>query len=658
MQVSYPGVYVEELSSGVHTITGVATSIAAFVDVFASGPMDTAVQIFSFADFERQFGGLNATSEASYAIQQFFLNGGSQAYVVRVTSTTAAKAATAAAIGLADTTGNGAATVLAATAKNKGAAGNLIRIEVDYGTAKPDKTFNLTVTQLATAPDGSTRTVATEVFRNLLIDPAQQNDATATVNAASQLITLTSVQNSAGKRPAASASVSDPQASASAAGIVAADVLSFQLNGGDTLTTAAIGNPPATLTDLAAALQKLIRAATKDNKTPPALPSATVAVAGSSAGPATLVVKSGTGAPGDVLALTGAIATKLNFTANVAQYALGADTGAAGQILPAPGGKQLMGSDGQIDIANDADGITGGLIGDPVAKTGMYALLNVDIFNILCIPATMNLPDPQAALVVTDAEKLCSDRRAMYILDVPQGAGGRDTVPAISQWLDANAGLRSANAALYFPRTQVVDPLAGYRERSIAPSGTAAGVWARTDANRGVWKAPAGTEATLSGVQQLGYKLTDPENGVLNPMAINCLRVFPIYGPVMWGARTLFGADQMANEWKYLPIRRLALFIEESLFRGTQWVVFEPNDEPLWSQIRLNVGAFMQTLFLQGAFQGKSPQDAYFVRCDATTNPQILVNQGIVTISVGFAPLKPAEFVVLQIQQISSLAAA
>jgi len=286
----------------------------------------------------------------------------------------------------------------------------------------------------------------------------------------------------------------------------------------------------------------------------------------------------------------------------------------------------------------------------------MYALLDVDLFNILCIPATMKLSDTDAALVAADAEKLCSDRRAMYILDVPQGTGGRDAVPSIMQWLDANASLRSANAALYFPRTEIIDPLASFRLRKIAPSGTVAGVWARTDASRGVWKAPAGTEATLSGVQNLGYKLTDPENGVLNPLAINCLRVFPIYGPVTWGARTLVGADQMTSDWKYLPIRRLALFIEESLFRGTQWVVFEPNDEPLWSQIRLNVGAFMQTLFLQGAFQGKSPQEAYFVRCDASTNPQILINQGIVTIVVGFAPLKPAEFVVIQIQQITAQA--
>jgi hypothetical protein len=199
----------------------------------------------------------------------------------------------------------------------------------------------------------------------------------------------------------------------------------------------------------------------------------------------------------------------------------------------------------------------------------------------------------------------------------------------------------------------IPDPLNNYRLRKVSPSGTIAGLWARIDGSRGVWKAPAGTEATLTGVQSLEYQLTDPENGVLNPIAINCLRNFPIYGPVCWGARTLFGADQMADDYKYIPVRRLALYLEESLYRGTQWVVFEPNDTPLWAAIRLNVGSFMQTLFRQGAFQGSTPQQAYFVLCDATTNPQSSIDLGIVNIVVGFAPLKPAEFVVITIQQIA-----
>ena len=175
----------------------------------------------------------------------------------------------------------------------------------------------------------------------------------------------------------------------------------------------------------------------------------------------------------------------------------------------------------------------------------------------------------------------------------------------------------------------------------------------RTDEQRGVWKAPAGIDASLNGIQGLQVNLSDPENGQLNPLGLNCLRSFPVYGRVVWGARTLRGADQLADEYKYLPIRRLLLFLEESLYRGTQWVVFEPNDEPLWAQIRLNIGAFMNNLFRQGAFQGDTPSKAYFVKCDKETNPQNDIDRGIVNIIVGFAPLKPAEFVIIKFQQIA-----
>jgi hypothetical protein len=281
----------------------------------------------------------------------------------------------------------------------------------------------------------------------------------------------------------------------------------------------------------------------------------------------------------------------------------------------------------------------------------MYALLNVDLFNILCIPATMNLPDNDAFAVATDATAMCLDRRAFYILDVPQQAN-RDTVNGILDWLGQNATLRNRNAALYFPRLDIPDPLNKFQPRKVAPSGTIAGIYAATDVARGVWKAPAGTQATLAGVQALEYTLIDAENGVLNPLAVNCVRNFPVYGIVCWGARTLNGADQLEDQWKYIPVRRLALFLEESLYRGTQWVVFEPNDEPLWAQIRLVVGAFMQDLFRQGAFAGSTPQSAYLVKCDSETTTSLDQARGVVNILVGFAPLNPAEFVILQIQQL------
>jgi phage tail sheath protein FI len=191
------------------------------------------------------------------------------------------------------------------------------------------------------------------------------------------------------------------------------------------------------------------------------------------------------------------------------------------------------------------------------------------------------------------------------------------------------------------------------RDGMFAPCGIVAGVFARTDATRGVWKAPAGLDASVLGIRRLAVNLTDGENGLLNPVGINCLRFFASGGNVVWGSRTLRGDDGLADEYKYVPVRRLALFIEESLYRGTQWAVFEPNDEPLWAQLRLNVGAFMHDLFRQGAFQGSSPTTAYLVKCDKETTTQSDINKGIVNVLVGFAPLKPAEFVILKIQQLA-----
>ncbi|KVD68433.1 phage tail sheath C-terminal domain-containing protein [Burkholderia ubonensis] len=659
--VTYPGVYVQEISSGVRTIVGVATSIAAFVDFFSTGPMNQAVLIESFADFERQFGGLDTRGEASYAIQQFFLNGGTQAYVVRVSSTTPGNAATAAAIAMAaaptDTDD-----VLTATAASAGASGNFLRIDVDYGAVDPSTQFNLTVTQLN--PDGSP--AAKETFRNLIVGTGKPNDAVATVNAASQLVRLATSASGQGKRPACTGTVSNAIGDVGALGLAKTDATDVTLNGKAIGTTDALGDPPpATLDGVAQKLQSLLRGLKNGSDTP--LANATVGVVRLSSTQQYLVVKAGTSGAADTVGLSNSadgLAKKLGFVAtgqNVQQYALGAASASHDQFLPVdpkstttpPARAQQAGSDGKVDLSGDAAGFAGGLIGDAAAKTGMQALVDVDLFNILCVPSTMNLPDDQAAAVATAALDLCTRRRAMYLLDTPQADANRDTVPAIMQWLDANSGLRSRNAALYFPRIDIPDPVNGYRARRVAPSGTVAGLWARTDASRGVWKAPAGTEASLAGVRKLEYTLTDPENGVLNPLAINCVRTFPVYGQVLWGARTLKGADQIADEYAYIPVRRLALFIEESLYRGTQWVVFEPNDTPLWAQIRLNVGAFMQTLFRQGAFQGATPQQAYFVQCDATTNPQATINQGIVNIVVGFAPLKPAEFVVITIQQIA-----
>jgi hypothetical protein len=210
---------------------------------------------------------------------------------------------------------------------------------------------------------------------------------------------------------------------------------------------------------------------------------------------------------------------------------------------------------------------------------------------------------------------------------------------------------RSRNAGMFYPWLEVVDPVGVGRDprRFVPPSGHMCGVFARTDATRGVWKSPAGIEARVSGAIGLQHVLVDAEQDLLNPIGLNCIRAFPGAGIVAWGSRTL--ASEADPESRYIAVRRMSLFLKESLRAGLLWVVFEPNDEDLWAQIRLNVNAFMMGLFRQGAFQGSTPEEAFRVQCDRETNPQELIDQGIVTTKVAFAPLKPAEFVVVELSQ-------
>src|SRR6266550_3317727 len=287
-----------------------------------------------------------------------------------------------------------------------------------------------------------------------------------------------------------------------------------------------------------------------------------------------------------------------------------------------------------VRVADDA----AGLVGNLEAKSGIYTLENVDIFNLLVMPdatAGAGLTD-----VLTDAIAYCVRRRAFMILDLPENVS---TFQQASTWISSSASpLRSGNAALYFPRFHAPDPMMNNVVGTFPSAGAVAGLFARTDSKQGVWKAPAGMSANIIGATDVSLTLTAPEIASLNSQGINCLRNFPGIGTVSWGARTARGADSFADEYKYVPVRRLALFIEESVYRGTQWVVFEPDDESLWSQIRLNVGNFMHRLFLQGALQGTTPKAAYFVKCDRETTTQNDIDLGRANIVVGFAPLKPA----------------
>jgi phage tail sheath protein FI len=272
-----------------------------------------------------------------------------------------------------------------------------------------------------------------------------------------------------------------------------------------------------------------------------------------------------------------------------------------------------------------------------------------NIFNILCLPGVANYSDTEARTTITQALSYCADKRALFLVDLP--AKIRKTEDA-AKWSEPYRNADAYSGAIYYPRLVMPDPLQEFRPRNVAASGTLAGIYARTDTARGVWKAPAGIEAAIQGAD-LAVLLTDQDSGNLNPLGINALRAFPVYGSVVWGARTLAGADQIDSQWKYINVRRLADYIEESLFQGLKWVVFEPNTESTWSQIRLQINSFLAGLFAGGAFQGGTPDQAFFVHCDSTTTTQTDINRGIVNIIVGFAPSKPAEFVILQIEQIA-----
>ena len=304
-------------------------------------------------------------------------------------------------------------------------------------------------------------------------------------------------------------------------------------------------------------------------------------------------------------------------------------------------------------LASDGDPLdVATYLGTEEDKTGLFALNKVDLFNLLSIPPDTREGDTSPA-VYSAALDLCVQRRAMLIIDPPMAWKSWDDVDTDVDEIGTAVGVpgqQARNAALYFPRLQQTDVTQGGQVKTFAPSGAIAGVMARTDAKRGVWKAPAGLNATIKGELGLSVKLSDAQQRLFNPLGVNCLRAFPTHGNVVWGARTMAGADTLSSEYKYVPVRRLALYIEESLERGLRWVASEPTSEELWVQIRAAVDAFMHSLFRQGAFQGGTPRDAYFVKCDRETTTQDDIDRGVVPLFVGFAPLKPAELVVVRLE--------
>ena len=794
--VSYPGVYIQEVPSGVRTITGVSTSIGAFFGRTARGPVNKAVRCLSFADFLREFGGPHPKSDLAQSVRQFFDNGGTDCYVIRLAHFAAGTGK--AAVTLKNIAGGGGQRVLTATAKQPGLWGSDVKLDVDYNTPNPDDTFNLAVIQ-----ESGGAVVNREDFTNLSMMPTSPRFASTFVTQSSTLIDLAlhadmgdpalpgSFINTIGNTPAGYSESRRPFTGAVGAVITAINTLLttngnfvMSVNGsidididltGDVVAGASFPavalsftgllNPilASAVPGLAVACQfdsvgaarvlritsasgdfsrvTIRRAATADLAGPMMFgldqggievvrysnmrpvyngavfvggntfgaftdgangintfaglnqniitgiqiagsPSVTLGLVTTAAGDANFV-SAGPGVDGvreklriiaqtvnadpnvpwkaelwgyhlafrkkqgpinDVSGVTttggvGAGAFGSGFTGNTRQYSLGI-TGTS-TFQDGPG---VAGDDGTAPQMAD-------YLGNPVLHTGFNALDLVDLFNLMVLPGDREINDATYEQLIGPASVYCKGHRAFLLVDAPDAWTSAAGIPVADATVvnSLRALVVKDHSAVFYPKVQYSD--AGVK-KMIGPSGMIAGLMARTDSSRGVWKAAAGTEAALFGVLDLQVNLTDLENGVLNKLGVNVLRKFPV-GIVNWGARTLDGSDDIGSEWKYIPIRRLALFLEESLFRGTKWVVFEPNDEPLWASIRLNLNAFMLSLFRQGAFQGSTPDKAFYVKCDGETTTQNDRNLGIVNIEVGFAPLKPAEFVVIKIQQIA-----
>ena len=542
---TYPGLYIEELPSSSNTITAAATSITVFVGYThpyqtESDNWNKAIQIFSFTDYEREFGGLYTSgifpSDVPNAVNQFFLNGGSNAYVV------------------------------ALQPQYRGATNNDLPspdpVDSTLLTARPS--FDTSSIKMGANPAGSIKFIA--------IQPTDQISMTVTI---SNIRTGT------------------------VTGFVADDTADI---------TVAYG--PRTETYRGVSLNSNDAANFIDNRINP---------------------NPNTGSSGSAL-----IRTVPAGTSATPVYA-------APFVLPV--------------LVNQALSLTATL---PTGFTTVYSasdftsvfqqdtsLDKLPGFNLLLTPGVAD------NTVWSSALSFAETKLAFVILDPPaQASADGQTTPAIASLM--NSVPLSTNGALYFPYLKSTDILTG-NEIEVAPSGYVAGIYASTDLNRGVWKAPAGFATTLlntTGVVDRGL-MSDMRQGTLNPIGVNCIREFPAAGTIVFGARTLVTANPAQQQWRYVPVRRTALFIEQTLLSNLGWVVFEPNDTPLWVAIRMSIEAFMTTLYQQGAFQGSTPDSAFQVKVDSTTTTPADVANGIVNIVVAFAPLKPAEFVGIQIAQLA-----
>lgn len=647
--VSYPGVYVEEIPGGSRPIEAAGTSTAAFVGVAEKGPDDAAVRVTSWEEFQKTYGSFFPQSYLAESVFSFFNNGGRQCYIVRVTPTDAERADI--------TLNNRAATPVAEAvkflAKNKGDWGNYLLLRVEQATADPGNGFKLTIrrqSEREVLPDNVLDLPELEAHDNLVMDPDSPNYAVKVIARDSALIEMQSLSanNSLQRGFHLSGDLTTRPT-------IAASNNKFLINVDDDgyqEVTLAATTDTSTLADMASDIETKVRALTKKKTTTPsdAFSAFECTVVSNR-----LVMTSGTNRSGGSANTKSSVRIQNAPSANAAivlkigegNGGLSEDAYAVRRPAEMPAGVNVVqvGDNAVTGIVADVTLGTDGNIGslNETSYSAAFARLDdkTDV-SLLAVPGvgTQTMMDLGMAY--------CANRPLQDMFYIGEVGQFDDTVAEAENF---RKSLTKANSygALYFPWVKALDA-SGRTPGAVLlpPSGYVAGLYSRIDSTRGVWKAPAGTEASLNGVVGLAADLTDTQHGNLNPINVNVLRRFDLAGVVSWGARTVTSDP----EWKYVPVRRTAIMVRRSIYDGIQWAVFEPNDHRLWAALRTNIGAFMNSLFRAGAFQGEKANDAYFVRCGlGDTMVQDDIDRGQVIALVGFAPLKPAEFVIVRIQQ-------
>ncbi len=647
--VSYPGVYVEEVPSGVRPIEAAGTSTAAFFGVAERGPINEVKKIFNFTQFQNTYGGFLRDYYLAHAVYQFFNNGGTQCYVGRIAS-----GAQTAGVTVLDRTEQPR---LKISASSPGLWGNHLQVLIESGEDSDRKTnqFNLTVYRYRQGIDK--RPTELEAFADLSMNPFSPSYVENVVNSSSRHIRVEvleeNLQWDAGYSESGEIEINGE--------ILNGVQRKFRINiHGDgyrtiDLTDALGGGAIDSLEAIRQAIESTVQPLTPRD---PALKKAYEDLKVEYTDETTknqLRIISGLASPDSKIEILSALEETEDAAKplKLGKRHKGTEVFGSSRMRPKdtpsdpePDDYYLLGDDEVEDaVSAVVPGDDGTLPpSERDYEEALHWLDTVRDVSLIAIPDGRGLPS-----IADKGMNYCRGRPLSDCFFIADMANTDVTLGNAEDFRDT---INSPNSygAVYFPWLKMSDPTGQSSEPILAPpSGFVAGLYARIDASRGVWKAPAGTEAMLGGTVGLAAELTDQEHGNLNKdlKSVCVIRKFPGTGIVVWGARTL-SSDP---EYKYIPVRRMAIMLRKSIYDGIQWAVFEPNDEGLWSQLRLNIHSFMMTLFRQGAFQGATPREAFFVKCDSETTTQDDINLGIVNVLVGFAPLKPAEFVVVKISQ-------